>query len=110
MIKKKNFKILSHSFNGEYQVAKQSVVVSPTKMNVLYILGDKMGNPVDISVPGVSKDKPEFKVASLVRLKSLECFITAPAATSPMRSPSSEKRCTRPFMAALNISILDACL
>ena len=26
-------------------------------MNVLYILGDKVGNPVDISVPGVSKDK-----------------------------------------------------
>ena len=46
-----------YPFNGEYQVAKQSVVVSPTKMNVLYILGDKVGNPVDISVPGVSKDK-----------------------------------------------------
>ena len=46
-----------YPFNGEYQVAKQSVVVSPTKMNVLYILGDKVGNPVDISVPGVSQDK-----------------------------------------------------
>ena len=46
-----------YPFNGEYQVAKQSVVVSPTKMNVFYILGDEMGNPVDISVPGVSKDK-----------------------------------------------------
>ena len=46
-----------YPFNGEYQVAKQSVVVSPTKMNVLYLLGDKVGNPVDISVPGVSKDK-----------------------------------------------------
>ena len=46
-----------YPFNGEYQVAKQSVVVSPTKMNVFYILGDEMGNPVDISVPGVPKDK-----------------------------------------------------
>ena len=46
-----------YPFSGEYQVAKQSVVVSPTKMNVLYILGDKVGNPVDISVPGVSQDK-----------------------------------------------------
>ena len=46
-----------YPFNGEYQVAKQSVVVSPTKMNVFYLLGDKVGNPVDISVPGVSKDK-----------------------------------------------------
>ncbi|MBF90961.1 MAG: hypothetical protein CMP75_04285 [Flavobacteriales bacterium] len=46
-----------YPFNGEYQVAKQSLVVSPTKMNVLYILGDQIGNPVDISVPGVPKDK-----------------------------------------------------
>ena len=40
----------------EFQVAAQSFVVSPTKMNVLYLLGD-MGNPIDVSVPGVSKDK-----------------------------------------------------
>lgn len=46
-----------YPFNGEYQVAQQSLVVSPTKMNVFYILGDKEGNPVDVSVPGVSKDK-----------------------------------------------------
>lgn len=46
-----------YPFNGEYQVAKQSVVVSPTKMNVFYLLGDDNGNPVDISVPGVSNDK-----------------------------------------------------
>ena len=26
-------------------------------MNVFYILGDKEGNPVDVSVPGVAKDK-----------------------------------------------------
>lgn len=45
-----------YPFDGEYQVAAQSFVVSPTKMNVLYLLGD-MGNPVDVSVPGVSKDK-----------------------------------------------------
>jgi gliding motility-associated protein GldM len=46
-----------YPFSGEYQVAKQSIVVSPTKMNVFYILGDKVGNPVDISVPGVANDK-----------------------------------------------------
>ncbi len=46
-----------YPFNGEYQVAKQSLVVSPTKMNVFYILGDQAGNPVDVSVPGVPKDK-----------------------------------------------------
>jgi gliding motility-associated protein GldM len=53
----------TYPFNGEYQVAGQSFVVSPTKMNVLYILAnyplkdDAMGNPIDVSVPGVSKDK-----------------------------------------------------
>ncbi len=52
-----------YPFKGEYQVAGQSFVVSPTKMNVLYILAnyplkdDAMGNPIDVSVPGVSKDK-----------------------------------------------------
>ncbi|MEJ6735072.1 MAG: GldM family protein [Flavobacteriales bacterium] len=45
-----------YPFSGEFQVAAQSFVVSPTKMNVLYLLGD-MGNPIDVSVPGVSKDK-----------------------------------------------------
>ena len=52
-----------YPFNGEYQVAKTSLVVSPTKMNVFYILAshplkpDALGNPIDVSVPGVAKDK-----------------------------------------------------
>jgi len=46
-----------YPFNGEYQVAKTSYVVSPTAMNILYILGDNIGNPIDVSVPGVAKDK-----------------------------------------------------
>ncbi|MBL6663199.1 MAG: gliding motility protein GldM [Flavobacteriales bacterium] len=52
-----------YPFNGEYQVAKASLVVSPTKMNVFYILAsyplkeDALGNPIDVSVPGVPKDK-----------------------------------------------------
>ena len=52
-----------YPFSGEFQVAAQSFVVSPTKMNVLYILAkhplmeNAMGNPIDVSVPGVSKDK-----------------------------------------------------
>ena len=45
---------LSYTISGEYQVAKPSLVVSPTKMNVFYIGPD---NPVDISVPGVPADK-----------------------------------------------------
>ena len=52
-----------YPFDGEYQVAKASLVVSPTKMNVFYILASHplkegaLGNPIDVSVPGVPKDK-----------------------------------------------------
>ena len=53
----------TYPFKGEYQVAKASLVVSPTKMNVFYILASHplkdgaLGNPIDVSVPGVPKDK-----------------------------------------------------
>jgi len=43
--------IKSYPFQSEYMVAKPALVVSPTKMNVLYIGVD---NPIDISVPGVA--------------------------------------------------------
>ena len=48
------------SFDGEYQVAKTSLVVSPTKMNVLFLLAHPLkegalGNPIDVSVPGVPR-------------------------------------------------------
>ena len=52
-----------YPFDGEYQVAKKSLVISPTKMNVLYILASHplkdgaLGNPIDVSVPGVPLDK-----------------------------------------------------
>ena len=52
-----------YPFNGEYQVAKPSLVISPTKMNVFYILASyplkegALGNPIDVSVPGVPRDK-----------------------------------------------------
>ena len=38
----------------KYQVAKPSAVVSPKKMNVLYIGVD---NPIEVSAPGIPKDK-----------------------------------------------------
>jgi gliding motility-associated protein GldM len=40
-----------YPFEGKYQTAPKAVVVSPTKMNVLYI---GVENPMEISVPGVS--------------------------------------------------------
>src|SRR5690606_16686661 len=41
-------------FDVEYEVAKPSLVVSPTKMNVFY---RGLQNPVEISVPGFSAEK-----------------------------------------------------
>jgi gliding motility-associated protein GldM len=41
-----------YPFEGEYQVAAKSAVVSPTSMNVLYA---GLDNPVSVSVPGVSQ-------------------------------------------------------
>lgn len=45
--------IKSYPFKSAYMVAKPALVVSPTKMNVLYIGVD---NPIDISVPGVAAE------------------------------------------------------
>lgn len=42
-----------YPFEGKYQTAPKAVVVSPTKMNVLYIGVD---NPMEISVPGVGQN------------------------------------------------------
>ena len=51
--------IKHYPFHGEYMVARPSMAVSPTKMNVFYIGVD---NPVDISVAGAA---PTDVVASL---------------------------------------------
>ena len=40
-----------YPFDGEYQVAAKSAVVSPTSMNVLYA---GLDNPLSVSVPGVA--------------------------------------------------------
>lgn len=41
-----------YPFDGEYQVAPKTAVVSATKMNVVYV---GLDNPIDLSVPGVSQ-------------------------------------------------------
>jgi gliding motility-associated protein GldM len=58
-VKAPSGQILSYPFKSEYMVMKTGVVVSPTKMNVLY-RGVK--NPISISVPGVA---PENVIATL---------------------------------------------
>lgn len=50
-IKDPQGKMIPYEFHGKYTVAKPSMAVSPTKMNVFYIGVD---NPVDISVAGVA--------------------------------------------------------
>ncbi|HJP64216.1 MAG TPA: gliding motility protein GldM [Mucilaginibacter sp.] len=44
-----------------YQVAKPSAVVSPDKMNVLYI---GVPNPVSVSAPGIPKEKLKVSISS----------------------------------------------
>lgn len=43
----------AYTVNGSYMVAKPSAVVSPDKMNVLYI---GIPNPISVSAPGVPKE------------------------------------------------------
>ncbi|MCK9639517.1 MAG: gliding motility protein GldM [Prolixibacteraceae bacterium] len=49
--KNPNGQIVQYPFQQEYQVAKPSMTVSPTKMNILYF---GLPNPISISVPGIS--------------------------------------------------------
>lgn len=44
---------ISYPFEGEYQVEKPSVTISPTKMNVFYL---GVANPIKVSVPGVASE------------------------------------------------------
>lgn len=53
-VKKPDNTYSEYPFDAEYITAKPAAVISPTKMNVIYIGID---NPVSISVPGVPNDK-----------------------------------------------------
>jgi gliding motility-associated protein GldM len=46
--------VITRPFNSPYVVGAQSVVVSPTAMNVLYVGID---NPLDVSIPGFGSDR-----------------------------------------------------
>lgn len=64
-VKAPSGQFLKYPFKGEYMVMKSGVVVSPTKMNVLY-RGVK--NPISISVPGVAPElvRPSLQGGTLV--------------------------------------------
>ena len=53
--------IVSYPFKHEYEVAKPSMTVSPTKMNVLYA---GLANPLSVSVPGISASNVKISVTN----------------------------------------------
>ena len=53
--------IVSYPFKHEYEVAKPSWTVSPTKMNVFYA---GLANPVSISVPGISATNIKVSISN----------------------------------------------
>jgi gliding motility-associated protein GldM len=53
--------IVAYPFTHEYQVAKPSMTVSPTKMNVFYA---GLANPVSISVPGIPSSNVKVSITN----------------------------------------------
>lgn len=53
--------IVSYPFEHEYEVARPSMTVSPTKMNVFYM---GLDNPVSISVPGISTNNLSVSITN----------------------------------------------
>jgi gliding motility-associated protein GldM len=63
-VKSPSGQMIPYKFESEYMVMKTGVVVSPTKMNVLYVGVD---NPISVSVPGVAPEnvRPSLSGGSL---------------------------------------------
>jgi len=53
--------IVAYPFKHEYEVAKPSMTVSPTKMNVFYA---GLDNPVSVSVPGISPTNVKVSITN----------------------------------------------
>lgn len=62
-------------FDVSYEVAKPSLVVSPTKMNVFY---RGLENPIDISVPGFSAEKIKPSVSNGTLGRNAEGWFVKP--------------------------------
>lgn len=60
-IKKPNGEYAPYSFKHEYMVAKPTLVVSPTAMNVFY---RGLDNPVEVSVPGVPTEQLNVNISN----------------------------------------------
>ncbi len=81
-VKKKNGEEKTYPFESEYMVAKPSLTVSPTKMNVLYVGID---NPISISVPGVANENINARIShgSLKKTGNGTYSVTPPRAGAP---------------------------
>lgn len=66
----------NYKFEGEYQVGKPSVTISPTKMNVMYL---GIANPIKVSVPGVASQNLEVSVSNGRIEKSGEDYFAYPS-------------------------------
>ena len=53
--------VINYPFKHEYEVAKPSMTVSPTKMNVFYA---GLANPVSISAPGISASNLKVSITN----------------------------------------------
>ena len=67
--------IVSYPFKHEYEVAKPSWTVSPTKMNVLYA---GLANPLSVSVPGISTTNIKVSVTNGRIEKSASGYMVYP--------------------------------
>jgi len=78
LIKYKNpeGEIKDYKFEGEYQVGKPSVTISPTKMNVLYL---GIANPIKVSVPGLASQNLEVTISNGRIEKDGDDFFVYPA-------------------------------
>lgn len=57
-----------YPFKAEYIVARPSLVVSPTQMNVFY---KGVENPVDVSVPGIASENLEVNISDGNKMKKV---------------------------------------
>lgn len=74
-------------FDGEYQVAPKTAVVSPTMMNVMYI---GLNNPLQISAPGFSQNDVSASISSGALAKNADGSYNA-TFTNPGRAKVTVK-------------------
>ncbi len=68
--------IQPYHFEEEYQVTPPSITVSATKMNVFY---RGLANPVDVAVPGVSKEDVRIEVTNGTFEKNGDSYFVFPS-------------------------------